>query len=80
MIRIHDGSRDEDGQAGDDGGDDDGFEKCPRCGRLLFDEMVRCPRCGYDDEVDEPRPTQPWWVKLGAFACLAMMVYWILHF
>lgn len=79
MIKLYEGPRREDDRGGDEDRGEDDIDRCPRCGRLLFDEMIRCPRCGYDSDVDEPRARQPWWVTLGALICLAMVAYWIMH-
>ena len=83
MIQFHDGWEDDEAEneddhpAGDDGDDD--LDECPRCGRSIYDDSERCPRCGQYLSREEAVERRPWWVVLGAVACLGMVVYWIVH-
>ncbi|MDG3007227.1 zinc ribbon domain-containing protein [Paludisphaera mucosa] len=57
----------------DDGPDDDEDENapCPYCGREIHEDSPRCPSCGsYISREDAPSARKPWWIILGAIACL----------
>ena len=77
-----DGDDDDEGdEFGDEpvDGDDDLMTPCPHCQRPIFDESERCPHCEkYLSEEDAPRPRKPWWIILGAIACLYVVYRWIL--
>ncbi len=79
MLQIH---RDEDDPEEEATAFDDGLEECPRCGHLIYHDSELCPRCGKYLSREELATTtsQPMWVKVGALVCLAMTLYWILHF
>jgi len=79
MIQFHDGWEDNDDDDDGEPGDDNDLDECPRCGRSIYDDSERCPRCGAYLSREEAVPRRPWWVVLGVLACLAMVVYWVLH-
>lgn len=51
---------------------------CPHCGREIHEEAQRCPHCeNYVSAEDSPASPKPWWVVLGAVACLYAVYRWI---
>ena len=60
--------------------DEDQVDECPRCRASIYDDSERCPSCGhYLSREDSPR-RHPWWVTVGAVACLAVVCWWVIHF
>ncbi len=50
---------------------------CPHCFHTVYDDAEWCPGCGqYLSEEDAPR-RRPWWIVLGVFACLAVVLGWV---
>ncbi|MEM9657333.1 MAG: zinc-ribbon domain-containing protein [Planctomycetota bacterium] len=51
---------------------------CPHCGEQVYDDSPRCPSCGqYLLESDLASSTRPWWIVVGAAACLYAVFRWI---
>ncbi len=56
---------------------DEDTTPCPRCRAMIYDDCERCPACGHYVTAEEPQG-KPLWVVLGALACLAMAVSWVI--
>ena len=79
IVRDYDPDDLDDEAWGDDQDEDEPTEHCPGCGESIYDDAERCPYCGrYVSREDDPG-RKPWWVVVGAVACLAMVIWWILH-
>ena len=79
---IHDDDDwDKDEGWGDDGsGEEEATEPCPYCRRLIPEDTPRCPYCEmYISQEDAPPVRKPWWIILGALACLAVVYFWIVR-
>jgi hypothetical protein len=51
---------------------------CPHCGVEIYEDAERCPHCGqYLSEEDRPAARRPWWIIVGASACLYAVYRWI---
>ncbi len=51
---------------------------CPYCRQPIHEESQRCPRCGnWISEENSPPSRKPWWLVLGALACLYAVYRWI---
>jgi hypothetical protein len=51
---------------------------CPYCSRMIAEDTPRCPYCEtYITEEDTPSKRKPWWVILGAVACIVVFYFWI---
>ena len=58
--------------------DDEPTVPCPYCGSEIHEEAQRCPHCeNYLSTEDSPPPQKPWWLVLGAVACLYAVYRWI---
>ena len=67
----------EDFDPGDDA-DDELTIPCPYCHRQIHEDSPRCPFCEqYISREDSPVTRKPWWIVLGAVACLYVMYRWI---
>ena len=52
---------------------------CPYCGADIYEDAVSCPRCGnYLSQEDAPASRRPWWIVVGALACLAVALTWVI--
>ncbi len=61
-----------------DDDDEDRSIECPYCRASMFEDAPRCPRCGqYISREDAPPSRKPWWILLGAIACLFAVYRWI---
>ena len=51
---------------------------CPYCRRQIHEDSQRCPYCErYVSEEDAPPSRKPWWIVIGALACLYVVYRWI---
>ena len=51
---------------------------CPYCRREIHEDSERCPYCeNYLSQEDAPPSRKPWWLILGAIACLYAVYRWI---
>lgn len=60
--------------------DDDEAEvvPCPYCKREIPEDTPRCPYCeNYISGEDTPTARKPWWIIIGAAACLFVVYRWI---
>jgi uncharacterized paraquat-inducible protein A len=65
----------------DDDDDDEPTVACPYCGCEIHEEAQRCPHCeNYLSAEDSRRPQKPWWLVLGAVACLYAVYRWIVSY
>jgi zinc-ribbon domain len=79
IVRDYDADDIDDEWDDDPDEDDDTTDPCSHCGEPVYDDAERCPHCGlYLSREDRPY-RKPWWVVLGAMACLAVVTWWILH-
>jgi hypothetical protein len=65
-----------------DGDDEDSVDTvpCPYCRRLVAEDASRCPYCEtYISHEDTPPGPKPWWLVLGVFVCVLIVVLWILQ-
>jgi hypothetical protein len=54
---------------------------CPFCKCPVYDDAEWCPHCRSYLFYDGRSPSQkPWWFLAGVAVCLAIVLYWILHF
>lgn len=61
--------------------DDEPTEPCPYCGREIHEDAQRCPYCeNYVSAEDSPSPPKPWWIVVGAVACLYAVYRWIVWY
>jgi hypothetical protein len=61
----------------DDEFDDDSTVDCPYCGRSIPEDAPWCPYCeNYISEEDAPTGRKPWWIIIGALACLYIVYRW----
>ncbi len=63
-----------------DGGDEEESATipCPYCHRQIHEDSERCPYCeNYLSREDAPPSRKPWWLILGAIACLYAVYRWI---
>jgi hypothetical protein len=61
--------------------DDEPTVPCPYCGSEIHEEAQRCPHCeNYLSSEDSPPPPKPWWLVLGAVACLYAVYRWIVWY
>jgi hypothetical protein len=52
--------------------------ECPYCGGEVHEDCQRCPHCEkYISEEDAPPARKPWWIVVGAIACLYVVYRWI---
>lgn len=72
---------DEESRPGDeaaDADDDAPTQACPYCRREIYEDAERCPYCeNYISDDDAPPPRKPWWIIVGALACLYVVYRWI---
>jgi hypothetical protein len=75
---------DDESDDGDDSFDDnpddmdDATIPCPYCRRQIHEDSERCPYCErYISEEDATPVRKPWWIILGAIACLYVVYRWI---
>ncbi len=70
----------------DETGKEDGYDEddeeptipCPYCKQAIHEDAQRCPYCErYISNEDAPSASKPWWIILGTFVCLYIMVRWI---
>jgi hypothetical protein len=58
--------------------DDEPTIPCPYCRAEIHEDAQQCHRCGnYISAEDAPPPRKPWWVIVGAIACLYAVYRWI---
>jgi len=58
--------------------DDEPTIPCPWCRREIHEDAQRCPYCEhYLSNEDAPPPRKPWWIIVGAVACLYICYRWI---
>jgi hypothetical protein len=51
---------------------------CPHCRRQIHEDSQRCPYCEhYVTEEDGIPARKPWWIIVGALACLYVVYRWI---
>ena len=51
---------------------------CPYCREPIHEDSPRCPHCErYLSEEDAPPGRKPWWILVGALACLYAVFRWI---
>ena len=61
--------------------DDEPTMPCPYCGSEIHEEAQRCPHCeNYLSTEDSPPSPKPWWLVLGAVACLYAVYRWIVWY
>jgi hypothetical protein len=71
------------GWDGDDDGEGDDEEDedtvlCPYCKRPVHEDAQWCPHCENSiSHEDVPPARKPWWILLGALACLSAIFLWI---
>jgi hypothetical protein len=71
------GGNDWDDYEADEPGDD--TVPCPYCRELIHEDAQRCPHCErYVSAEDAPPARKPWWIILGAAACLGAVYWWIM--
>jgi hypothetical protein len=71
---------DEENGWGDDASEEEPTDPCPYCQRLIPEDAPRCPYCEqYISQEDAPPGRKPWWIILGALACLAVVYFWIVR-
>lgn len=57
--------------------DDEPTIPCPYCREEIHEDAQRCPHCDrYISEEDAPMARKPWWIVVGAVACLYMVYRW----
>src|SRR5262249_28813641 len=59
---------------------DEDIVACPYCGEEIYVQAERCPHCEtYISEEDAPAlgRGKPWWLYIGALACLYAVYRWI---
>lgn len=80
-LHVPDDERDKEEDWGDDAtGYDEATEPCPYCKKLIPEDTPHCPYCGhYISEEDAPPQQKPWWIIVGALACLVVVYFWIMH-
>lgn len=60
-----------------DGNDDDLNLPCPHCGESIPEDVARCPYCeNYLSDEDAPPVRKPFWIIIGALACLYIVYRW----
>ena len=70
----------EEGWGDDASEEEEPTEPCPYCRRLIPEDTPRCPYCEmYISQEDAPPVRKPWWIILGALACLAVVYFWIVR-
>jgi len=70
--------RSDDGEDWDEDPDEEATIPCPHCGKQIHEESQRCPYCeNYLSREDAPPSRKPWWMILGAIACLYAVYRWI---
>lgn len=58
--------------------DDESTIPCPYCRRQIHEDSPRCPYCErYISEEDAAPSGKPWWIIVGALACLYAVYRWI---
>jgi hypothetical protein len=58
--------------------DDEPTIPCPYCHKEIHEDSQRCPYCEqYISREDSPPSRKPWWIILGALACLYVVYRWI---
>jgi hypothetical protein len=51
---------------------------CPYCRKPIHEDSQRCPYCEqYISKEDAEPNRKPWWIVLGALACLYAVYRWI---
>ncbi|HEY2251210.1 MAG TPA: hypothetical protein VGH74_09125 [Planctomycetaceae bacterium] len=59
--------------------DDDSTVPCPYCRRPIPEDTPRCPYCEqYISDEDAPAERKPWWIVIGALACLYIVYRWVI--
>ena len=63
---------------GDDEEDGDDTVPCPYCHQPVHEDAEWCPHCeSYISAEDAPPARKPWWIIVGALACLAVVYVWV---
>ncbi|HEV3237609.1 MAG TPA: hypothetical protein VGZ25_11515 [Gemmataceae bacterium] len=58
--------------------DDEPTIACPYCRKQIHEDSQRCPYCErYISDEDSPPSRKPWWIIIGAAACLYAIYRWI---
>ena len=69
---------DDEDEAWDGDEDEEPTIDCPHCGGEVHEDAQRCPHCEtYLSEEDAPPAGKPWWIVLGAIACLYVVYRWL---
>jgi hypothetical protein len=64
----------------DDSGAEETTIPCPYCQRSIHEDSVRCPHCeNYISREDVPVSHKPWWILLGAVACVFVIYCWMVR-
>jgi hypothetical protein len=61
-------------------GDDDESDTvaCPHCGKQVYEDAAYCPHCDRDmTDLDGRVARKPWWIIVGALACMYAFYRWI---
>lgn len=62
----------------DEPSNDEGTIECPYCHAEVYVDSPRCPRCeNYLSREDEPAPSKPLWIWVGAIVCLLTACLWL---
>jgi uncharacterized paraquat-inducible protein A len=84
MVTVMHSEDEEDWDAVDDEYDsaDDETEPtqlCPACNHEMLEIAIQCPRCGtWVSKEEHFERSQPRWVVLTVFLCLALVLLWFL--
>lgn len=66
--------------AASDEDDDDEVDTvpCPNCRKPIPEDAPRCPYCEQYISAEDVAPDRkPWWIIVGAAACLLVVYFWI---
>jgi hypothetical protein len=73
-----DGENWDDTEADEPADEDDDTVPCPYCKKPVHEDAERCPHCeSYISAEDTPPTHKPWWIIIGAAACLGVVYLWI---